>query len=140
MYHEAKSSFAHHGVKFSNLEIDLPAMMAQKDKAVTGLTKGIEGLFKKNKVDYMKGFGKFVSPSEVSVDLIDGGSTTVKGKNIIIATGSDVKSLPGITIDEKKGRIIHWCSCPYRDSKETGCYWSRIYRFRDGFSLEQARV
>jgi dihydrolipoamide dehydrogenase len=102
MYHEAKNSFAHHGVKFSNLEIDLPAMMAQKDKAVTGLTKGIEGLFKKNKVDYVKGFGKFVSPSEVSVDLIDGGSTTVKGKNIIIATGSDVKSLPGITIDEKK--------------------------------------
>ncbi|CAN6353855.1 unnamed protein product [Urochloa humidicola] len=102
MYHEAKSSFAHHGVKFSNLEIDLSAMMAQKDKAVAGLTKGIEGLFKKNKVDYVKGFGKLVSPSEVSVDLIDGGSTTVKGKNIIIATGSDVKSLPGVTIDEKK--------------------------------------
>ncbi|KAL6621214.1 hypothetical protein ACP70R_033646 [Stipagrostis hirtigluma subsp. patula] len=77
-------------------------MMAQKDKAVAGLTKGIEGLFKKNKVTYVKGFGKFASPSEVSVDLIDGGSTVVKGKNIIIATGSDVKSLPGITIDEKK--------------------------------------
>lgn len=102
MYHEAKSSFAHHGVKFSNLEVDLPAMMAQKDKAVAGLTKGIEGLFKKNKVTYVKGFGKLASPSEVSVDLIDGGSTVVKGKNIIIATGSDVKSLPGITIDEKK--------------------------------------
>ena len=102
MYHEAKASFAHHGIKFSNLEIDLPAMMSQKDKAVAGLTKGIEGLFKKNKVEYVKGFGKFVSPSEVSVDLLDGGSTTVKGKNIIIATGSDVKSLPGVTIDEKK--------------------------------------
>ncbi|CAO2203406.1 unnamed protein product [Urochloa humidicola] len=102
MYHEAKNSFAHHGVKFSNLEVDLPAMMAQKDKAVAGLTKGIEGLFKKNKVTYIKGFGKLASPSEVSVDLIDGGSTVVKGKNIIIATGSDVKSLPGITIDEKK--------------------------------------
>uniref|UniRef100_A0A0D9V0C7 Dihydrolipoyl dehydrogenase n=1 Tax=Leersia perrieri TaxID=77586 RepID=A0A0D9V0C7_9ORYZ len=102
MYHEAKSSFAHHGVKFSNLEVDLPAMMAQKDKAVSGLTKGIEGLFKKNKVTYVKGFGKLASPSEVSVDLSDGGSTVVKGKNIIIATGSDVKSLPGVTIDEKK--------------------------------------
>ncbi|KAM0871151.1 hypothetical protein ACQ4PT_039547 [Festuca glaucescens] len=73
---EAKSSFAHHGVKFSNLE--------------------------KNKVEYVKGFGKLVSPSEVSVDLVDGGSTIVKGKNIIVATGSDVKSLPGVTIDEKK--------------------------------------
>lgn len=102
MYHEAKHAFASHGVKFSNLEIDLPAMLAQKDKAVSGLTKGIEGLFKKNKVTYVKGAGKFVSPSEISVDTIDGGNTVVKGKNIIIATGSEVKSLPGITIDEKK--------------------------------------
>ncbi|URD88487.1 dihydrolipoyl dehydrogenase [Musa troglodytarum] len=102
MYHEAKHAFPSHGVKFSQLEIDLPAMMAQKDKAVSGLTHGIEGLFKKNKVNYVKGFGKFVSPSEVSVDTLEGGNTVVKGKNIIIATGSDVKSLPGITIDEKK--------------------------------------
>ncbi|CAL9068940.1 unnamed protein product [Musa banksii] len=102
MYHEAKHAFPSHGVKFSQLEIDLPAMMAQKDKAVSGLTRGIEGLFKKNKVTYVKGFGKFVSPSEVSVDTLEGGNTVVKGKNIIIATGSDVKSLPGVTIDEKK--------------------------------------
>ncbi|KAK9139101.1 hypothetical protein Scep_008782 [Stephania cephalantha] len=102
MYHEAKHSFANHGVKVSNVEIDLPAMLAQKDKAVSNLTRGIEGLFKKNKVNYVKGYGKFSSPSEVSVDTIDGGSTVVKGKNIIIATGSDVKSLPGVTIDEKK--------------------------------------
>ncbi|GAA0140949.1 oxidoreductase [Lithospermum erythrorhizon] len=102
MYHEAKHSFGSHGVKFSNVEIDLPAMMAQKDKAVSGLTKGIEGLLKKNKVTYVKGWGKFLSPSEISVDTIEGGNTIVKGKNIIVATGSDVKSLPGITIDEKK--------------------------------------
>ncbi|XP_078446569.1 lipoamide dehydrogenase 2 [Wolffia australiana] len=102
MYHEAKTSFSHHGVKFSQLEVDLPAMMSQKDKAVSNLTKGIEGLFKKNKVNYVKGFGKLVSPSEVKVDLIDGNSTVVSGKNIIIATGSDIKSLPGVPIDEKK--------------------------------------
>lgn len=102
MYHEAVHSFSNHGVKFSKVEVDLPAMMAQKDKAVFNLTKGIEGLFKKNKVTYVKGFGKFVSPSEIAVETVDGGSATVKGKNIIIATGSDVKSLPGITIDEKK--------------------------------------
>ncbi|KAL0903209.1 hypothetical protein M5K25_027569 [Dendrobium thyrsiflorum] len=102
MYHEAKHSFANHGVKFSQLEIDLPAMMAQKDKAVSGLTRGIEGLFKKNKVNYVKGYGKFTSPSEVSVDTLDGGNTIIKGKNIIIATGSEVKSLPGVTIDEQK--------------------------------------
>jgi dihydrolipoamide dehydrogenase len=89
-------------VKFSSVEVDLPAMMAQKDKAVSTLTRGIEGLLKKNKVNYVKGYGKFISPSEVSVDTIDGANTVVKGKNIIIATGSDVKSLPGITIDEEK--------------------------------------
>lgn len=102
MYHEAKHAFPHHGVQFSDLKIDLSAMMAQKDKAVSGLTRGIEGLFKKNKVTYVKGYGKFISPSEVSVDTPDGGSAVVKGKHIIIATGSDVKSLPGVTIDEKK--------------------------------------
>lgn len=102
MYHEAMHAFPSHGVKFSSVEVDLPAMMAQKDKAVSNLTKGIEGLFKKNKVNYVKGYGKFVSPSEVSVDTLEGASTVVKGKHIIIATGSDVKSLPGITIDEKR--------------------------------------
>ncbi|KAK1291764.1 hypothetical protein QJS10_CPB17g00937 [Acorus calamus] len=102
MYHEAKHSFPSHGVKFTDVEVDLSAMMAQKDKAVSNLTRGIEGLFKKNKVNYVKGFGKFVSPSEISVDTIEGGSTVIKGKNIIIATGSDVKSLPGVAIDEKK--------------------------------------
>ncbi|KAJ3669592.1 hypothetical protein LUZ60_011542 [Juncus effusus] len=102
MYHEAKHSFESHGVKFSDLQVDLPAMMAQKDKAVSGLTRGIEGLFKKNKVTYVKGYGKFVSPSEISVETLDGSTQTVKGKNIIIATGSDVRALPGIEIDEEK--------------------------------------
>ncbi|KAD6454093.1 hypothetical protein E3N88_08799 [Mikania micrantha] len=77
MYHEAKTSFAKHGVKFDNVEIDIAAMMGQKDKAVSTLTKGIEGLFKKNKVTYVKGYGKFLSPSEVSVDTIDGDTTIV---------------------------------------------------------------
>ncbi|KAH7404529.1 hypothetical protein KP509_15G030200 [Ceratopteris richardii] len=102
MFHEAKHSFASHGVKVGGVEIDIPAMMAQKNKAVAGLTKGIEGLFKKNKVSYVKGSGKIVSQGEVLVDLLEGGTKTLKAKNIIIATGSAVKSLPGITIDEKK--------------------------------------
>ncbi|KAJ8435760.1 hypothetical protein Cgig2_003182 [Carnegiea gigantea] len=102
MYDEAKHSFASHGVKFSLVEVDLPAMMAQKDKVVPNLTKDIESLFKKNKVKYVKGYGKFVSLSEVSVETLKGENTVVKGKHIIIATGSDVKSLQGITIDEKR--------------------------------------
>ena len=102
MFHEAKHSFANHGVKVENVEIDVAAMMAQKSKAVSGLTKGIEGLFKKNKVTYVKGSGRISSPGEVAVDLTDGSTQTLKAKNIIIATGSEVKNLPGITIDEKK--------------------------------------
>ncbi len=77
--------------------------MKQKDKAVKGLTSGIEYLFKKNKVDYIKGHGKFSSQNEIEVDLIDGGQDKVKAKNIIIATGSEPSPLPGntIPIDEK---------------------------------------
>ncbi|KAI3696575.1 hypothetical protein L6452_28959 [Arctium lappa] len=101
MYHEAKTKFAKHGVKFDNLELDLAAMMDQKDKAVSKLTKGVEILFNKNKVNYVKGYAKFLSPSELSVES-EGGIITVKAKNIIVATGSDVKGLPGITIDEKR--------------------------------------
>ena len=68
-----------------------------------GLTSGIEFLFKKNKVDYIKGYGKFASKNEIEVDLNDGGKDTIKAKNIIIATGSEPSKLPGnvIPIDEK---------------------------------------
>eukprot|EP00245_Coleochaete_scutata_P006797 TRINITY_DN21581_c0_g1_i1.p1 TRINITY_DN21581_c0_g1~~TRINITY_DN21581_c0_g1_i1.p1 ORF type:complete len:516 (+),score=119.14 TRINITY_DN21581_c0_g1_i1:61-1608(+) len=102
MYHEALHSFASHGVKVSGVEIDVDAMMKQKETAVGGLTKGIEGLFKKNKVTYVKGWGKITGTNEVTVDLLDGGSQTIGAKNIVIATGSDVRGLPGIEIDEKK--------------------------------------
>nr|GLL46778.1 dihydrolipoyl dehydrogenase, mitochondrial [Ipomoea trifida] len=119
MYHEATHSFANHGLEFSSLKVNLPAMMAQKDKAVYDLTKGIEGLFKKNKVNYVKGYGKFLSPSEIMVDTIDGGETVVKGKNIIIATGSDVKALKEVP---KKLVVI---GAGYI-GLEIGCVWGRL--------------
>jgi dihydrolipoamide dehydrogenase len=77
--------------------------MKNKDKAVKGLTSGIEFLFKKNKVDYVKGWGAFASKNEIEVKLADGKSETIKAKNIIIATGSEPSKLPGnsIPIDEK---------------------------------------
>lgn len=102
MYSEAKHSFASHGVLVDNLRVDVDKMMAQKTGAVGGLTKGIEGLFKKNKVSYVRGWGKFKSPTEVEVALADGGSQTISAKNVIIATGSEVATLPGVTIDEEK--------------------------------------
>jgi len=102
MYAEATKNFKSHGITVDNVSVDLKAMMQQKDKAVDGLTKGIEGLFKKNKVEYVKGWGKLKGPNEVEVAMEDGSSSVLKTKNIIIATGSDVAQLPGITIDEEK--------------------------------------
>lgn len=77
--------------------------MKTKEKSVKGLTGGIEYLFKKNKVDYLKGYGKFSSSNEIEIDLNDGGKDKIKAKNIIIATGSEPSPLPGnvIPIDEK---------------------------------------
>lgn len=77
--------------------------MKAKETSVTGLTKGIEFLFKKNGVDYIKGTGKITGKNEVSVTPMEGGSeTTLNAKNIIIATGSEATPFPGIEIDEKQ--------------------------------------
>ena len=86
------------------VSLNLPVMLKAKEDAVTGLTKGIETLFKQNKVDYIKGSASFVSPTKISVQLNDGGETEIDGKNIIIATGSEVAPFPGgaITIDEEQ--------------------------------------
>lgn len=97
LYYEAASgALAKHGVKLGSVELDLPAMMADKDKAVTGLTGGIAFLFKKNKVEWIKGRGAFVDAHTVQV-----GERTVTAKDIVIATGSSVTPLPGVTVDQK---------------------------------------
>lgn len=143
-------NFKDYGVEVSDVKIVLPQMMKQKDKAVAGLTSGIEGLFKKYKVSsdlnvslpssqaqpalpnahttliiscvsiapsgactsagvpllmqvsYVKGWGSFSGPNDIDVALLDGGNQTVSGKNIIIATGSEVTPLPNIPIDEER--------------------------------------
>jgi dihydrolipoamide dehydrogenase len=77
-------------------------MMKSKDTAVTGLTKGVEFLFKKNNVEYIKGTAAFAGEHEVKVKLTDGGEQTVIGKNIVIATGSEATPFPGLEIDEKR--------------------------------------
>eukprot|EP01114_Cavostelium_apophysatum_P021818 TRINITY_DN770_c0_g1_i1.p1 TRINITY_DN770_c0_g1~~TRINITY_DN770_c0_g1_i1.p1 ORF type:complete len:501 (+),score=142.50 TRINITY_DN770_c0_g1_i1:295-1797(+) len=100
-YEDATKHFAAHGIKVQGVSIDLPAMMKGKETRVNGLTSGIELLFRKNKVTYVKGKGKITGPNEVQVALSDGGSKTIKSKNIIIATGSDVACPPFLKIDEK---------------------------------------
>lgn len=100
-YEEAQTHFAAHGIK-AQVALDLGTMMARKDKVVLDLTKGVEGLFKKNKVTYIKGKGAIKSINSGAGEVIVDGKETLKTKNILIATGSDVMNLPGVTIDEKK--------------------------------------
>lgn len=102
MYIEAKDHFKKYGVLANDLSFDWSQMQKQKDGAVSGLTKGIEGLFKKNKVTYVKGWGKFKSPREIEVSLLEGGTSTISAKNFMIATGSEVTPLPGVPIDEER--------------------------------------
>lgn len=72
---------------FTCVFLSSQSMMGNKDRAVKGLTGGIEFLFKKNKVDYVKGFGKISGPNAVQVKLNEGGEQTLQTKNILIATG-----------------------------------------------------
>ena len=96
-YHEAKDGFGEIGIKASGVELDLAGMMKFKGSVVDANTKGIEFLFKKNKIDWLKGTGKITAKDTVEVD-----GTAYKTKNIVIATGSDVIGLPGIEIDEER--------------------------------------
>ena len=96
MLHEAEHNFARMGLKGPKPEIDWPAMLAYKQSTVETNTKGIEFLFKKNKIDWLKGWGTITAPGEVSVD-----GAAHKAKHIVIATGSVPASLPGIEVDEK---------------------------------------
>jgi dihydrolipoamide dehydrogenase len=101
-YEEALHGLAAHGVKVGGAELDLPTLMKRKDKVVEGLTKGIEMLFKKNGIAWIKGTAKLAGDGKVVVAMNDGGEKTLKSERILIATGSDVAELRGVTIDEKR--------------------------------------
>ena len=83
-------------------KLNLVQMMAQKAESVEALTKGVEFLMKKNKVDYIKGWGRIDGPGKVVVKAEDGTETVLETKNIVIATGSEPTPLPGVTIDNKR--------------------------------------
>ena len=100
MYSKAQNEFQHIGINTGALSLDLEKMMDHKAKSVEGLTKGIEFLFKKNKVTYLKGHGSFKDKNTLEVKDSSGSVQEIKAKNIIIATGSSVLSLPNIEIDE----------------------------------------
>ncbi len=101
MFEAANKDFAGLGIEVTP-KLDLAQMMKQKGESVTALTKGIEFLFKKNKVDWIKGRGKIAGPGSVEVEAADGSKTTLATKDIVIATGSEPTPLPGVEFAEGK--------------------------------------
>lgn len=101
-YHNAAHSFKTHGINLSNLQVDLPKMISRKDDVVKQNVDGIQFLMKKNKIEVHHGLGSFVDAHTVKVTKEDGTSTTIQGKNIIIATGSKPASLPFINLDKQR--------------------------------------
>ena len=100
-FQKAKN-FSKIGIEISDIKLNLDKMMKNKDKAVTVLTKGVEFLFKKNKVSYFKGFGSFVSDKKIKIKGSDGKESEIEGENIIIATGSEPSKMPNINFDEER--------------------------------------
>ena len=102
LYEEAATGhLAKFGIGFSAVTIDIAAMQSEKAKAVGELTGGIEFLFKKNKVDWLRGHGRFTGPHSVDV-----AGKVYTAKNIVVATGSSVTPLPGVTVDNDKGIVV----------------------------------
>jgi len=99
---EAGRDLAEHGVKVNAPELDLAAMMGRKNNVVTTLTRGVEFLFRKNKIDWLKGKGQIAAPGRIVVTGADRTSQEIGAGSIIIATGSENTPLRGIEIDERR--------------------------------------
>jgi dihydrolipoamide dehydrogenase len=102
LYEEAGHSFGKMGIRVGTPALDLAAMMKFKDEGVDGNVKGVAFLLKKNKVDTFQGIGRIAAPGKIEVKAADGKTETIVTRSIVIATGSDVARLKGITIDEKR--------------------------------------
>ena len=100
-FHDAEHQFEKLGIGTSQPKIDVRKLIANKNDIVSGLTGGIAGLFKKNKVTSVEGTAKFLDKNTVEVTKTDGSKEKISAKNFIIATGSEVTNLPGVEIDEK---------------------------------------
>ena len=99
-FHQAKD-FSKIGIETGDIKLNLSKMMKNKDKAVTILTKGVEFLFKKNKVTYFKGYGSILDKNKISIKSSED-EKNIETKNIVISTGSEAVSLPGVEFDEEK--------------------------------------
>ena len=101
LFDQASNGFKALGIEVSPT-LNLPQMMQQKDESVATLTKGVEFLFRKNKVDWIKGTGRIAGPGKVEVTAEDSSVTALEAKDIVIATGSEPSPLPGVAVDQKR--------------------------------------
>lgn len=103
LFEEAAKEFAQHGITTGGVSFDLAAMLARKDTVVKQLTNGVAGLFKKNKVEHIVGHGSITSADTVQVALDNGGEArTLQAENIVIASGSEIATVPGVVVDEQR--------------------------------------
>jgi dihydrolipoamide dehydrogenase len=102
LLHTIQHDTKNRGIDVGDVKLNLAGMMKAKDDSVTSLTKGIEFLFKKNGVNYVKGTATLTGEHEVKVALTAGGEETFTAKNIILATGSEATPFPGLEVDEKR--------------------------------------
>jgi dihydrolipoamide dehydrogenase len=100
-YEKAGHHLEDHGISVSGVKIDIAKMQSRKDAIVTKMTKGIEFLFKKNKITWLQGFGRFTAAGDLyTIDAGDGKSAeTIQAKHVIVATGSRARHLPNVTVD-----------------------------------------
>jgi len=96
-YWQVRRTLGAHGVKVSGVELDLPTMMSRKDRVVRGLTQGVAGLFKKNKIEWVRGTGRIAAAGRVAV-----GDRTIETTRIMIATGSEPTPLRGLAFDGER--------------------------------------
>src|SRR5580698_8943562 len=96
-FHKAGHAMADQGIRIGSVELDLARVQARKGEVVTANVKGVEFLFRKNKVTWLKGTGRILAPGKVAVD-----GTEYETKKIVIATGSESVPLAGVEVDEKQ--------------------------------------
>ncbi len=144
-YAVAQEALGAHGVKVGSVELDLAAMLKRKDQIVTGLTKGVEALFKKNKITRYAGHARLAGPGRVSVAPVTADATAasaapveLSGKHILIATGSRSATLPGVALDGDRigtsTEALSYAAVPQHlvvigagyIGLELGCVWRRL--------------
>ncbi|MBK7644566.1 MAG: dihydrolipoyl dehydrogenase [Planctomycetes bacterium] len=137
LYQQARSGLARHGIRVERVDLDLAAMLKRKDDIVTQLTRGVDSLFKKNKITRHLGHARFLGPKRISVQGASA-TTELEATNILIATGSSVTPLKGVDLDgERIGtstEALSWPAVPESlvvigagvIGLELGSVWSRL--------------